>query len=433
MGRSVSSKTCKFGIIGKILVWGSVLSIWIHPALPHRQWLRIQRSSWDPIQTIWHHHLEGNGHSECSHQTLVNSILWACGEDASHWLLYVHTGLWAMHYSTSWVTKYPPYFLFYGCCPFFAFDFVDKTWDTLDWHGITSTEDLLMLWLQQILWWDKKLVLAMEQQKKVCQQAVDDFNHKHVHYLSSVSFVVGTWVLLHKTWLDSQMGHKGVLQWTGPYIVHHQLCDTTYQLRELDGTVMQGSVAANCLKVFLLLRRTPDNSFCATCWICPTCHHGFFVFSTHFNSHQAHLTKISLLHCHIQFLWRLVKYLSWITTCSSIYQPSLHLHLHLTTFIVNIIPLVQNWNHMTTIPFDTFATQLLQAFFAVTSMKPYSKIQTLATSNLASRHSPHLLSSFFFFTLLRNNGASFKIFSLLVEVQSGLLMPLSFFFDFLCV
>jgi len=123
-------------------------------------------------------------------------------------------------------------------------------WDTLDWHSVTSTEDLLALSMQQILRRDKKLVLAMEQQKKVRQCAVDDFNHKHAHYLSSGSFILGTWVLLHETWLDSQMGNKGVLRWTGPYIVHQQLHDTTYQLRELDGTVMRGSVAANRLKNF---------------------------------------------------------------------------------------------------------------------------------------------------------------------------------------
>jgi len=90
----------------------------------------------------------------------------------------------------------------------------------------------------------------MEQQKHVHQWAVDDLNHKHKHYLSSGLFILGTWVLLHKTWLDSQMGHKGALCWTGPYIVHQQLCNMTYQLRELDGTVMQGSVATGCLKIF---------------------------------------------------------------------------------------------------------------------------------------------------------------------------------------
>ena len=130
------------------------------------------------------YHPEGNGHLECSHQTSINSILWACGRDTSHWPLYVHAGLWAMHCSTSQVTGYPPYFLLYGRRPFFAFDFADKTWDTLYWHGVASTEDLLVLQMQQILRWDQKLVLAMEQQKKVHQWAVDDFNHKHTHYLS---------------------------------------------------------------------------------------------------------------------------------------------------------------------------------------------------------------------------------------------------------
>ena len=196
------------------------------------------------------YHPEGNGHAERSHQTLVNSIFRACGKDTQRWPLYLHAGLWAMRCSTSRVTGYPPYFLLYGRRPFFTFDFADRTWDTLDWHSVASTEDLLALRMQQILRRDKKLVLTLEQQKRVRQRAVDDFNRKHEHYLSSGSFIIGTWVLLHETWLDSQMGNKGALRWAGPYIVHRQLHDTTYQLRELDGTVMRGSIAANRLKVF---------------------------------------------------------------------------------------------------------------------------------------------------------------------------------------
>jgi hypothetical protein len=91
------------------------------------------------------YHPEGNGHAERSHQTLVNSILRACGKDAHRWPLYVHAGLWAMRCSTSRVTGYTPYFLLYGLCPCFAFDFADRTWDTLDWHTIASTEDLLAI------------------------------------------------------------------------------------------------------------------------------------------------------------------------------------------------------------------------------------------------------------------------------------------------
>jgi len=97
------------------------------------------------------YHPKGNGHVEHSHQTLVNSIFRACGKDTLHWPLYLHASLWAMRCSTSRVTGYPPYFLLYGRHPFFAFDFTDKTWETLDWHTVTSTEDLLALHMQQIL------------------------------------------------------------------------------------------------------------------------------------------------------------------------------------------------------------------------------------------------------------------------------------------
>jgi len=47
------------------------------------------------------YHPEGNGHAEHSHQTLVNSILRACGKDTHRWPLYLHAGLWAMRCSTS--------------------------------------------------------------------------------------------------------------------------------------------------------------------------------------------------------------------------------------------------------------------------------------------------------------------------------------------
>ena len=147
-------------------------------------------------------------------------------------------GLWAMHCSTSRVTGYPPYFPLYSQQPFFAFDFAGRTWETLNWHKVTSTEDLLAICMQQILHHNKKLVLAMEEQKHTRQQAVDDFNSKHEKYLTFSDFALGMWVLLHEMWLDSQMGNKGTLRWTGPYIVHHKVHDTTYQLQELDGTVI---------------------------------------------------------------------------------------------------------------------------------------------------------------------------------------------------
>lgn len=196
------------------------------------------------------YHPEGNGSAERAHQTLVNSIQRACGSDSNKWPLYVHAALFAMRCTTTRLTGYTPYFLLYGRHPFFAFDIADRTWDTLDWHEVKDTVGLLAIRIQQILRRDKRLVLALEKQKSVRQRAVEDFNRKHESVLSTGVFAVGTWVLVHETWLDLQKGNKGALRWSGPYIVHRVLRETTYQLRELDGTVRCDSYAANRLKIF---------------------------------------------------------------------------------------------------------------------------------------------------------------------------------------
>ncbi|KZT00323.1 uncharacterized protein LAESUDRAFT_633658, partial [Laetiporus sulphureus 93-53] len=60
----------------------------------------------------------------------------------------------------------------------------------------------------------------------------------------------GTWVLVHETWLDAQHGNKGVLHWSGPYVVHERYASGSYCLKELDGTVLKEAVTANRVKLF---------------------------------------------------------------------------------------------------------------------------------------------------------------------------------------
>lgn len=190
LGGGSSSQMRKLLIMGEILVWRSLLSIRVHPALPYRQWYWIQRCSRDFVQTVW-----CRGHRFVP---VSSRRKWTLGTLSSNVGKLNSLSLWKRRLSLAFICacwslghallnvlshRIPPYFLLYGRRLFFAFDFADKTWDTLDWHGVASTEDLLALWMQQILQRDKKLVLAMEQQKKVHQWAVDDFNHKHTHYL----------------------------------------------------------------------------------------------------------------------------------------------------------------------------------------------------------------------------------------------------------
>ncbi|RDB30744.1 hypothetical protein Hypma_005997 [Hypsizygus marmoreus] len=200
------------------------------------------------ISTLYHP--QASGSIERAHNTFVESLLRACSKDSNLWPLYIHACLFAIHCTMSHVTGYTPYFLLYGRHPFFAFDLADRTWDLLDWGDIQTTMDLITVHTQQILRHDKKLALAQETLKASRQWAVDNFYYKHEKYLSSGRFESGTWVLVQETWLDAQKGNKGALHWSGPYIIHRALQETTYQLRELDSTVRRESYAAMHLKIF---------------------------------------------------------------------------------------------------------------------------------------------------------------------------------------
>lgn len=196
------------------------------------------------------YHPEGNGIAERGHKTLCDSIIKACGRDSNKWPLFVEAGLLAMRTTTSRMTGDTPYYLLYGRHPFFAFDITDVTWEALDWDQVRTTEDLLATRMRQLVRRDETLIVALERQKKAREKAVAGFNEKFHKVLSKGEYEDGTWVLVHETWIEGQKGHKFALRWSGPFVVHRKLRDTTYQLRELDGTIKRESVAATRMKIF---------------------------------------------------------------------------------------------------------------------------------------------------------------------------------------
>jgi hypothetical protein len=139
------------------------------------------------------------------------------------------------------MTGYMPYFLLYGCHPILTFDIADQTWEVLDWHTVHSTKDLIAIRIEQILRCDKKLVQVHKNQQKMREHAVDDFNKKYTKVLVDNNFEVGTWVLVHEMWSDTQMGNKGALHWSGPFIIHERIKHKgklkAYRVQELDRNV----------------------------------------------------------------------------------------------------------------------------------------------------------------------------------------------------
>ena len=52
-------------------------------------------------------------------------------------------------------------------------------------------------------------------------------------------------MLFHETKLEHQVGNKGALWWSGPFLIHSIVTHFTYTLQEINGTVMRGNISAN--------------------------------------------------------------------------------------------------------------------------------------------------------------------------------------------
>ena len=193
---------------------------------------------------------QGNGIVERRGQTLANTILRCCGDKPSRWADYIDAALFASRTTVSRTTGYTPFFLMYGQEALLPFDMTDRSWYSLDWHKVTSTEDLLVLRTQQIARRNEHLGIATEEAYRTRQKGIDDFMKRNAKRLTSGDFEPGTWVLVHETWLDRQLSNKGALRWAGPYVIHSRHHNNNYHLRELDGTLIREAVPTARLKLF---------------------------------------------------------------------------------------------------------------------------------------------------------------------------------------
>lgn len=157
------------------------------------------------------YHPQGNTVVERSHQTFINALLKSCGTQASLWPCYLHSTLLAVRTTTQRSTGYMPYYLVYGQHPVFLFDILDRSWQTLEWDTVDSTEELLAVWARQIAQREEDVGAVAEELQRTQTRVVDDFMRRNATRMTEGQFNVGAWVLKHKTWLDAQHGHKSAL------------------------------------------------------------------------------------------------------------------------------------------------------------------------------------------------------------------------------
>ncbi|EMD31740.1 hypothetical protein CERSUDRAFT_100206 [Gelatoporia subvermispora B] len=111
-------------------------------------------------------------------------------------------------------------------------------------------EELIALRIKQIAQREEDIGVAKATVMKTCQRAIDDYMKRHARQIRDRGFEVGTWVLMHETWLNAQQGNKGTLRQVGPYVVVWQLPSGSYKIAEIDRMHICNHVAASRLKLF---------------------------------------------------------------------------------------------------------------------------------------------------------------------------------------
>ena len=117
------------------------------------------------------------------------------------------------------MTGSSPYYLLYGQQLLFPFDFMDRSWHTLDWVDVNSTKDLLAICAKQLSRQDEYIGKATAKTEEARLKAAEYFFQKNKAWMTSGDYENGTMVLVWNNALDFTFGNKGALRWSGPYIV----------------------------------------------------------------------------------------------------------------------------------------------------------------------------------------------------------------------
>jgi hypothetical protein len=209
-----------------------------------------------------------NGMIERGHRTWINSIWKLCGSKKHRWSRWFYHVMWADRVTTRRATGYSPYYLLYGKPYLFPFNLTDKTWYTVDWHGLETTADLLAVRALQIKSLHTNRKKAVDSNTKSRAQAAEQYAIKNARRLISGQYNRGELVLVALKGPGIVRGSslpKSADRWAGPFKIVKRYISGSYQLEELDGALLKGSVPAGHLKPFytregqkVQLRRLPD-------------------------------------------------------------------------------------------------------------------------------------------------------------------------------
>lgn len=236
---------CRFGCIPQISTDNGTEFKKAVDILARRYGIKIVRiSPYNPA---------ANGMIERGHRTWINSIWKLCGNSKEKWSKWFYPALWADRVTTRKATGYSPYYLLYGKPHLFPYNIREETWYTIEWHSIRSTRDLLAVRALQIgkLRLDRRTAVKRNMINRI--NAAKDYAIRNAGRLISGNYQPKELVLIAMKGPGVVRGNNAAKSedtWAGPFRIVKKHPSGSYQLEELDGAILKGSIAARHLKPF---------------------------------------------------------------------------------------------------------------------------------------------------------------------------------------
>lgn len=236
---------CRYGCIPQITTDNGKEFLGAVKLLAERYGIKIVHSS--------PYHPEGNGMIERGHFAWIESIFKLCGRKKHHWSRWVYPAMWADRVTTKRTTRFSPFYLLYGVPHLFPFALEEETWYTTQWHNINTTVELLTIRAMQFTQLRSDRKSAAKNTMDARKKAAETFAKQNTSRLMTGKYRPGEYVLIAMKGKGIKKGYgriKSADRWAGPFKVHARYRVGSYILKELDNTIVRGSVPASHLRPF---------------------------------------------------------------------------------------------------------------------------------------------------------------------------------------
>ncbi|KAF8304853.1 hypothetical protein DL93DRAFT_2066719 [Clavulina sp. PMI_390] len=190
---------------------------------------------------------------ERGHRTWIESIWKLCKKRKNQWSEWFYAAMWADRVTVRRTTGFSPYHLIYGRPHLFPFTLEEETWYTVNWHDITTTDQLLEVRAKQLMRLKKDRSTAFKRNIAARRKSADAYAKANAHRLISGKYRPEEFVLVALKGPNVKKGYgriKAADRWSGPFRIRARYKSGSYSLKELDGAIIKGSIPASHLRPF---------------------------------------------------------------------------------------------------------------------------------------------------------------------------------------